>query len=398
MRIEELRKGIPTSSILGMPVYTLDRGRCLGSVKDVVYDSNNGRLIGVTIEEPGFFSPERRVLLFEDIQSIGRDAIMIEKRDALRRTERVPEVHRAVERRHSIKGKMLITESGNKLGSISDAYIDENSGHAVSYEVSHGVTGDIGSGRNYVSASQARTVGLDAIIVPDDVESTLEEQEPGGMKGAYQAAGARASEYKQQISEMSHEKKVELSRGKTAGYDVRDDDGRMIVAKDSVVTDEVIRTAEERGKMNQVAMATGAASASAGFGRARAGASGAYEQAGGTWEQTKQSLSEAWSNFTESFSKSADESGRRRAISAQKKFLQGKISDSDVRDDRGNLLLKSGEVITPLVLDTLDRTGKLEHVRIKPEETVSVAKVEPQLHLVMETHEQEKREQTRPHI
>lgn len=385
----DLMSGQKISSITGMPIYTLDRGKCIGSVKDIVYDGEHSRLVALTVEEPGIISPERRVLPFDQVRSIGRDAVMVENEGVMKAEKDVPELASVVAHKGTVTDKRVITESGNILGSIGDILIDTATGEAVSYEVTGGIAKDIGRGRTYVGAPKVVVIGRDAVIVPDETEVMLARQEPGGLVSMYQSAAGEVHKAGASISDYTKEQEINLSRGKTAGQDVYDDQGLLIVKKGDEITDLVIDHAVRTGKMHEIAMSAGVGGAAAGYEAAREKTREAGGGAGGFWQETKARATEAWSNMQEDTQRASEEMARRRVTASQKEFLRGKASATEVKDDQGNTIVGEGEVLTPLVLDNLDRAGKLEHVRLMPEgkpaEVTEEEAEHPELHVIVGT-------------
>lgn len=446
-----LMSGRSANSLIGRSIFTIDQGKKIGSIKDVVYDSEHSKLLAFTIEEPGIFSSHRQILPFDNVKSIGEDVVMVENENVFMNERDVPDVRSILQQKNGINKKCIITESGNVLGYLADVLIDEKTGDAISYEVTGGFTRDIGSGRNFVAALDARVVGKHAIILPDEAETTIKEQEPGGLAGAYASAKERGREYGEGVSEYTQQKEIDMSRGKTAGRDITDDEGGLIVGKGKKITDSVIEEAVSKGKMHDVAMAAGVGGLAGGYKRMHAGITGAAKErlkgrrvpyditddqgnvvieegtvitdqtlnrasemgvsndlasavlgstarggAESLWDTTKDWASRTWSNITAATERSADKTSRRRAISAQKSFLTGKISAVDVHDDMNNVVLKKGEVITPLVLDDLDRQGKLTQVKPMPEKN-------PEdeygaVHVVLEKSQEHSQHKTRSHI
>lgn len=394
MEKQALQNGRAAASFVGMPVYSLEKATKLGYIKDVIYDSQNSKLMAFTMEYPGLFSPTRYVLPFENVRSVGRDALMVENSQALIPGRQKPEISRIIDSNHTTSDKIVMTASGNDLGRVSDVIIDPDSGEAVSYIVSSGLAQSIGRGKDYVDAGHASVIGPSAVIVPDDVETTLREQEPGGLKGAYKGAVAKGQEWQQSAMDYAQRKEIEMSRGKTSGKNVYDDDGYLIVGRDETVTDLVIDRAVSAGKMHQVALAAGVSGAASGYDRARKAAGGTGEQAGSAWDDVKGWFSRTWSNMTESSRDYSSRAQRKSAVSSQKRFLVGKIAAHDVQDANGHTALREGDVITPLILDTLDRQGLLENVMVKPVEEKEAAAV----HLLVEKPEGHKERKPHAHI
>lgn len=393
---QALMTGLPASSMIGMPIYSLETGRRLGAVKDVILKKEDTSLLAFTIEERGFFSPHRWVLPFDQVKSVGQDAIMVESGQVFVRDRDMPEVREATRHEKTMSGKAMVTTSGNRLGSTADVLLDPNTGKPVSVELSRGVARDIQRGRSYVNAPRAELVGIDAVIVPDDTETFVEEQEPGGLTAAYGAAKERGKEYAGQAGAYTQEKEIEMSRGRVAGNDVYDDDGTLIVAKGDRIDDLVIDIAVRRNKMHQVAMAAGVGEAAAAYerGRERVGGAAAREQAGTYWDQFKAWARRTRDNLAHSTNDYASRGARKQAVYSQKQFLKGRLAASEVRYDNGEVALREGEVITPLILDTLDRQGLLESVKVKPEPVQEASAV----HLVVEKPEEHTQHKTRTHI
>ena len=66
------------AQINGLPVVTVRGGEDVAEVRDVIYDPEAGRLVGLTLNKRGFLSGRRReVLPVEAIHAIGRDAVMV---------------------------------------------------------------------------------------------------------------------------------------------------------------------------------------------------------------------------------------------------------------------------------------------------------------------------------
>ena len=66
------------SGIAGLPVVTVAGGEDVAEVRDVIYDPEAGRLVGLTLNKRGFLSGRcREVLPAETIHAIGRNAVMV---------------------------------------------------------------------------------------------------------------------------------------------------------------------------------------------------------------------------------------------------------------------------------------------------------------------------------
>src|ERR1700761_823050 len=101
------------SAIAGLPVVTVHGGEDIAEVRDVIYDPEAGRLVGLTLNKRGFLSGRHRdVLPAETIHAIGRDAVMVVDESALVAPESAAdEVARPATDRNVI-GNDVLTEGG----------------------------------------------------------------------------------------------------------------------------------------------------------------------------------------------------------------------------------------------------------------------------------------------
>jgi len=125
------------TEIEGRPIVTF-AGERVADVKDVVFDSSKGRLLGFTLRGHSLFSRTRRdVLSWSKIHSLGRDAVMISDVEAFQgedalAAEGVPD-HR------NVIGNRVLTDAGTDVGKVVDVIIETGPrgahGGIVGYEV-----------------------------------------------------------------------------------------------------------------------------------------------------------------------------------------------------------------------------------------------------------------------
>jgi uncharacterized protein YrrD len=122
------------TEIEGRPVVTLD-GERVGDVKDVVFDSSHGKLLGLTLRSHRFFSgPRTDVLAWSDVGSLGRDAVMIRGEDALKEEEAL--AAEGVPDDRDVLGNQVLTDAGTDLGKVVDVIIETGTtAQIVGYEV-----------------------------------------------------------------------------------------------------------------------------------------------------------------------------------------------------------------------------------------------------------------------
>ncbi len=163
---------VTASQINGLPVVTVRGGEDVAEVRDVIYNPEAGRLVGLTLNKRGFFSGRRReVLPAEGIHAIGRDAVMILDESSLTAPEDAPEdvAHPATER--NVIGNDVLTAGGMSLGVVRDlALLVGSTGEVVGYQIEK-PTG----GHGYIPLPAQLAVSGTALVVPDVTEEFVRD-------------------------------------------------------------------------------------------------------------------------------------------------------------------------------------------------------------------------------
>lgn len=165
----------------GRPVVTLDEADDVAEVKDVVFDHAEGVVVGVTLNGRGMLSgPLREVLPWSRIVALGRDAVMVESREALGEPD--PRMDAAgVDPRGDVIGARVITDEGKALGEVVDVVIDVGErAEVVGFEM-HGP--DVERGRDtatlLIPTAQTIAVSGEALIVPAATEEFVRDDMSG---------------------------------------------------------------------------------------------------------------------------------------------------------------------------------------------------------------------------
>ncbi|HVC43073.1 MAG TPA: PRC-barrel domain-containing protein [Candidatus Saccharimonadales bacterium] len=118
----------------GRPVVTLG-GERVAEVKDVVFDSARGKLIGFSLRGVGLLSRSREdALPWNMVSALGRDAVMILDEGAFQvksslAAEGIPDDR-------NVLGNLVLTDTGTHLGTVVDVIIEVGpTADIVGYEV-----------------------------------------------------------------------------------------------------------------------------------------------------------------------------------------------------------------------------------------------------------------------
>ena len=158
-------------NFVAMPVFSLEDGEQIGTVKEVVIDKKNLEISALIIEPKGFFK-EQKIIPYIKVKNVGSDAITIDRSTGATNPANLPNILSLMKNNNNIIGTKVITESGVTLGYIEEFIVDDTNGKIVAFELSGKVSGLVG-GKARLDASCAVTLGKDALITKSGSENEL---------------------------------------------------------------------------------------------------------------------------------------------------------------------------------------------------------------------------------
>lgn len=199
------------TDIIKAKIYTIDKGKAIEDVDDVIYNPKENRVEAFLVNGGGLFS-EPRVVLLSDAAGVGRDAIVVENEAALKSASELKEsLASIVTGGDYLTQDKIITEEGADLGKVTDILFDSRTGEVREFEVSRGLE-DVASGRKRVKISDIITVGEDAVIVRGYTEEKFEEQaRTGGIRGAITRSAEQVRKQTPQVMGQARTKAQELA-------------------------------------------------------------------------------------------------------------------------------------------------------------------------------------------
>ncbi|MCL5734401.1 MAG: PRC-barrel domain-containing protein [Actinobacteria bacterium] len=154
--------------LVGLPVITRDNGTKVGKVEDVILDRACTRVLGLLVDEGGWFS-SARVVPWASILVVGLDAVIIAAEAGVKKASEVPEMNEVLDRGYVLDGLELETTRGTKLGRIEEFYFDPTTGVVRGFELSGGRK------PSFLPLPQGFETGRDVAFVDPSVESTIIE-------------------------------------------------------------------------------------------------------------------------------------------------------------------------------------------------------------------------------
>jgi uncharacterized protein YrrD len=153
------------TELIGKAVITDPAGENIGTVEDVLLRPEEQGLGALVVRSPHFAGP--RILLAEDISSIGGDAVAIQSADRLHNQARFGTSAQLVSF-GGASGRKVAKVSGAYVGELSDVRFDPATRKITGYETTGGLFARM-IGRIYTFEASADTrLGKDLLVVAEE--------------------------------------------------------------------------------------------------------------------------------------------------------------------------------------------------------------------------------------
>lgn len=220
-----------------MPVFSLEEGLHIGSVKELIIDPAGKRIAALIIEQKGWFK-EQRFIPYHKVHSVGDDAITIEKTSGVQKAAGVPEVLRLLKDRIKVVGAKIVAENGNVLGFIDEYYVEVETGNITGLEFSGSFINNVMKGRAFLDISHVRTVGKEVVVVSNEALENIFKLDGGlseTLKSVRETTGHLWESTRQKTKEFSSSvnKSIEKVKKEIKKIDDDEDDIFQETDKDS---------------------------------------------------------------------------------------------------------------------------------------------------------------------
>ncbi len=170
------------TELIGHPIVTLDGGDDIAEVKDVVYGTAEAALLGFTLNRRGFWGRRmKQVLAWDRVAALGGHAVMIATAADLDDSDDVLVQEVKGARHRNVIGSEVITDSGQRLGEVTDVVIlvaDEP--EVVGYEIGGSeVLTPRSGGHVFIPLPETLAVSGEALIVPAAVSDFVSDDLAG---------------------------------------------------------------------------------------------------------------------------------------------------------------------------------------------------------------------------
>ncbi len=155
---------VRASRLIGLPVVSLERATKIGITKEVWLSLDLRRVVGLVVGLRRLLASSRFVK-FSELFSLTSASVTI-RDDSVLGAPKESEVDGIG--LQSVVSTVMRTRDGSVVGSLSDLFLDENTGQVLEFEVSEGVIEDITKGRTRVAQPECTSFNGLVITLADD--------------------------------------------------------------------------------------------------------------------------------------------------------------------------------------------------------------------------------------
>ncbi|GIV98565.1 MAG: hypothetical protein KatS3mg057_3222 [Herpetosiphonaceae bacterium] len=158
------------TDLIGRRVITQTTGEIIATIRDLVFDPQGRNVVAALVDGGGLFG-EQRAVLWSSVIGIG-DMIVVRGEQPIVSIKEQPDLDELVSQGISVVGAPVVSESGQRLGIVSDVLISA-AGEVIGFEIGMGWLSF--SKNKFLPASQVTTIGRDAIIASATELMTVDE-------------------------------------------------------------------------------------------------------------------------------------------------------------------------------------------------------------------------------
>ena len=161
------------SELIHRRLITRDAGEEVGKVQDLVVDQTGSQVLGVLVDEKGWFS-DAHVVRWPAVLSVSEDSLVIDSKTSVVKASEIPDMKDVFDRGNVLAGVRVRTTDGQDLGKFEAFYFDEKSGTILGYELSGG-TGRKKRARSFLPTPAGFEAGKDVAFVSPEAAGTLQD-------------------------------------------------------------------------------------------------------------------------------------------------------------------------------------------------------------------------------
>jgi len=249
-----------SEEIIGLAIFSITEGKEIGNVQQLLVNPEGKNIDYLAVSIAGWHYG-LQVIPFKLVTGIGEHAVTVEAEDVLRPLNEEAGAVRLLDRDLQIIGMKILTNKGRLIGTVSEFYVNEETGAITGCEM----VDDAQQVKGIIPANFVLTLGKDVLVVSSEAENALLEdiaQLPTAQEAAVTTAPAAEGETTAETtgsmnpapnapsdaSKLFEERQRQYMLGKTVSRQITNDQGEIIAAQGEVVTEALIDKAKAAGK------------------------------------------------------------------------------------------------------------------------------------------------------
>ncbi|MBM7701351.1 PRC-barrel domain-containing protein [Metabacillus iocasae] len=241
-----------STEIINLPIISITEGVEIGQVKSIIINPDKFSVDFLTTQQEDW-QIGVKAIPFKKVIGVGEYAVTVENDSAIMDLSEIPIANELFNKKISLIGSRVMTRKGELLGEISEYHVNDDNGDLVGLslkikgeEVILPITEVITLGKQMVIVSEHAKENF--VVVTDDLEKISVKEVPSHKSVVEQPAVSPAIEEKteQKVNDLK-EKQVQLLINKNVIKDIYNQNGELLIAKGTTLTEEHITNAQEAG-------------------------------------------------------------------------------------------------------------------------------------------------------
>lgn len=165
---------ITGKSLLGKAIVGQADGAQVGKVKDLLFDHDTDELVSLVLENKDLFGLMDAVVVpLRNVVNLGGDVIVVLDKSAAMHLKDDPRSNTLSQRETALSGTQVLSTNGQKLGTLADMVLDEQTGRVTGYQVSEGFFADTLHGKKFIGAPPGLAIGTNAAIASPEAAAEI---------------------------------------------------------------------------------------------------------------------------------------------------------------------------------------------------------------------------------
>ncbi|MFD1018920.1 PRC-barrel domain-containing protein [Thalassobacillus hwangdonensis] len=230
-----------SKELVGLPIISITEGKEIGSVKSLVVNPEKGMVDFLAVEHEDWHI-SMKAIPFKKIVGIGEYAITVENQFSILDLNEIPIANQLINQKISIIDTKVMTRLGQLVGKANEYYIEQEKGEIVAVQI------ETNQETVYLQSDDIITYGENLLIL-NEAYTTSSEFDADVLIPATEETTTEV--YQQETPAIAldrfDQKQTELLAGKEATKDIIDQQGEVVVAAGTRLSEEDLKRVREIG-------------------------------------------------------------------------------------------------------------------------------------------------------